>query len=145
MTFLQRIFSIPRGSSERPGTVSAAAQGSQQAVNVFLSPESLATFPGASLGVGVLFAIAKIFFPESDPRLLVVVIALVVGGAIFLVGINTPGSRPVGTGWVLAVLVAVINAFMLATTVLGLPVLTGPAPVSTPSVSPTPVPPATPG
>jgi hypothetical protein len=131
MNGLQRIFAVPHEPSSRakpPGPPPAAAGGggATSGTNVFLSPESLATFPGATLGAGAIWALSKIVFKDTSEQVLAMVAAFIIGTIVFLIGISTQGSQPKNAGaWALAFLVAFINSVLLATTVLGIPVMAG--------------------
>ena len=95
------------------------ALSKRPATAVFITPESLANFPIASIAVGLLSAVTRLLWPSLGREIAVVVWSLFVGGLI-LINIDFPATRPKGLiRWVVAVAVGLINSIFLAASVLG--------------------------
>jgi hypothetical protein len=105
------------GQAASPGAVGVAEPPS---VAVFVTPESLASFPVASLVVTGLWAFAKRMFSWGGSTTTVVVISLAVGLFIFMASIATPSMRPkTFPGWSVTVFIAFVNSLLLAAAALG--------------------------
>ncbi|SRR5712691_1526096 len=104
------------------GEAIAAADQNPGSVGVFVTPESLSSFPIASLVVSMLWFLCQKLWPAwGQSAWAVVVLAFLVGGAIFLYSVTDQNSRPVDTrAWVLALVVGFINCLLLACSALGI-------------------------
>jgi hypothetical protein len=81
---LSRIFNY----TVKRGTGAARPQGAPQdtAVSAFLTPQSLATFPGASAAVLILWKVAGQLVPAwKESRLVPLALALLVGLLVYLI------------------------------------------------------------
>jgi|ERR1700730_2652231 len=104
--------------------IAAAEQGSVE--GAFISPKSLASFPLAGGVVTILSKLLEHFFKVGDGAILYV--ALGVGLLIFLIGVQSADGRPKDpVGWVVAVLIGLVNSLLLAAAALGIntAILTG--------------------
>jgi len=89
-------------------------------VPVFITPQSLASFPVASAVVTTLWALATKMFPWGASTTVLLVLSLVVGGIIFAISVSSPASQPKEVkGWLVAGAIAVINSLLLAAAALG--------------------------
>ncbi len=107
--------SLPRGA---PGDVAAAAAADESQVGVFISAQSLVTFPVASTVVTVVSQVLQAVFPALKglnlvPLILAFVIGLLVY-AISMTGQMTTKEKLIG------LVIAVINSFFLAASALGI-------------------------
>ncbi len=87
-------------------------------VGVFIAPQSLTTFAGASAAVNVIWRVLGSTFPAwGGENATLLVIALLVGTLVYLISENPGASgqeRLVGIG------VAIVNSFLLAAAALGI-------------------------
>ncbi len=97
-----------RGESR---TVSA---GSETQQGVFITPQSLITFPVATAAISLIWKGVEALFPALHGSLWVpAVISLLLGGFIFYVGISDPKASRDTRDVVIAVFVAIVNIFYL--------------------------------
>jgi len=125
------IANLPKRAPAPPGAPRMAPPNAAAATPVFITPESLASFAGASAAV---LALQWLF----GPRYSIAALALV-GIAMFLVNISEPATRPnTLVKWLIAVVVAIINTAVLGATAAGVAsaksTTTSPAPAA--SVTP---------
>jgi len=93
----------------------------QPSTPVFITPESLTSFPIASVAVGLLAQVVIYFWPTCSQGGAVLGSSLLIGLLIFLVNIEKPGTRPKSTvQWIVAIMVALVNTLFLAAAVLGI-------------------------
>jgi len=116
----------PVSSSTAGWQVRAAASEGQAvttqrpATAVFITPESLTSFPMASLTVGILSELTRLVFPGIGRYTAVLGFSVFIGLLIFLSSIDRAATRPQGSvQWSVACLVALINSLFLAAAVLG--------------------------
>lgn len=92
---------------------------------VFVTPQSIVTFPIASLAVNVIWRVLAALVPAwGASQIVAVIIAFVIGLFIFAISIdwNAPlRDRLIALG------IAVINCFFLAASALGISVVGAPA------------------
>jgi hypothetical protein len=90
-------------------------------VPVFITPQSLASFPVASALVTTLWALSTKMFPTwGASTAVLLVLSLVVGGIIFSISVSAPTSQPKDfKGWLVGGAIAVINSLLLAAAALG--------------------------
>ena len=100
----------PTGETTPP----APGEGS---VGVFITPQSLLTFPGASGAVLVIWKVLGKIFSQPNSIYLPLLAASVVGMFMFYISMNPQGTR---RDHVQGFGVAVINSFMLAASALGI-------------------------
>jgi len=94
--------------------------GTGTEVPVFITPQSLASFPVASAVVTTLWALAAKMFPWGASTSVLLVLSLVVGGIIFAISVSSPSSQPKDfKAWLVAGAIAVINSLLLAAAALG--------------------------
>lgn len=109
----------------------SAEDGSSKTVPAFITLQSLVTFPGSAVAVTIVWR----FFDSLlgiDSRLVPVVAAFLVGGALYWMSLEENLSR---RDRVLGAGIAVINAMYLAMSVLGIDITLGAVDVG---VQPTP-------
>lgn len=113
---------IARTKVSVPGLAVAAAAAPEASTGVFITPQSLAAFPGASLAVTVIWVLAKKLVPSIGPSPWVPFIAsLIVGAAIFVFTVSDSKAAPkTRWQWVGAIAIAVFNSLYLAASALGL-------------------------
>jgi hypothetical protein len=112
----------PTQKAEAEGLAVAASTEPAPVVGVFITPQSLAAFPGASLAVTVVWALIKKLAPRLGASPWVPVLAsLVVGIIIFLSTVSDDRAAPkTRSKWIIAVAVALFNSLYLAASALGL-------------------------
>jgi hypothetical protein len=91
-------------------------------IGVFITPQSLMSFPVASLVVTYTWKLSKALWgPWADKPAIPVAASLVVGGIIFLASTDHPEAKPNSRKqWIVAGAVAVLNSLYLAAATLGL-------------------------
>lgn len=129
---LRRLFVVPVSSvitatswrvtaagSSGTKEVTGPGASSQGGVSVFITPESLSSFSGAAVVVGILAEfLVRVFYFNRDVT--VVVMSLIVGGVIFALSVEEPGSRPkTFVRWLVAVIIGILNSLLLAAAVEG--------------------------
>ena len=121
MAFRDLFLARPQGE-EPQGLAVAASTESPSPVAVFITPESLATFPGASLVVTVVWVLIKKLAPKFGASPWIPVVAsLAVGTVIFVSTISDRRAAPrTRSRWIVAIAVAVFNSLYLAASALGL-------------------------
>jgi hypothetical protein len=118
-----RDFFLARPQREEPeGLAFAASTEASPPVGVFITPQSLVTFPGASLAVTVVLVLLKKLVPGiSTSPWVTLVAALVVGTVIFIITISDADAAPkTRMKWLVAVAIALFNSLYLAASILGL-------------------------
>lgn len=122
MTFRDLFLAKARKEPEAGGLAVAASTQPPPVVGVFITPESLATFPGASLAVTVVWVLMKKLVPKIGASPWIPVVAsLVIGVIIFLTTISDDRVAPrTRSKWIIAVAVALFNSLYLAASTLGL-------------------------
>src|SRR5580692_4052843 len=94
MTF-RDLFLAKARKPEAEGLAVAASTEPPPVVGVFITPESLATFPGASLAVTVVWVLMKKLIPKIGASPWIPVVAsLVIGLVIFLTTISDDRVAP---------------------------------------------------
>lgn len=114
---------LARPQREEPkGLAVAASTEPAPPVGVFITPESLATFPGASLAVTVVWVLIKKLAPRLGASPWVPLVAsLVIGTVIFVSTISDERAVPrTRSKWIVAIAVALFNSLYLAASALGL-------------------------
>jgi hypothetical protein len=104
---------------EKGQAVAAQAAPPPSSQGVFLSAQSLVSFPVACAVVGLLWKLVQHYWPGTSD-FVVLYISLVVGFVLFIITITDPSARPKGLGWLAAILIAVLNSLVLAASALGL-------------------------
>jgi hypothetical protein len=96
--------------------------GRQVGVGVFTSPQSLVAFPLATCIVATLARAGRtIGHAEFDSIAMPLVGACAVGGAMFVLTVADPRSRPgSATQWLAAALTAAVNCLLLFSAALGI-------------------------
>jgi hypothetical protein len=93
---------------------------------VFVTPQSIVTFPIASLAVNVIWRVLAVLVPSAaGSQLVAVIIAFVIGLFIYAISVDWTASlreRLIALG------IALINCFFLAASALGISVVGAPAP-----------------
>jgi hypothetical protein len=102
------------------GAAYAAAEPSG-ATGVFITPQSLTTFPTASFVVALVWLLAKALFPTCGASPWVpLIVSLLVGAVVFVATTSEPNVRPHSQKeWLVAVVVAILNSLYLAASALG--------------------------
>ena len=120
MAFRDLFVARPRRTHLKGEALAAAAPDG--AVGVFITPKSLATFPGASAGVVVIWALAKRLAPTwGASQWVPFIAAIAVGGVIFLSSVSDPDAAPKSTAqWIVAVAIGFLNSLLLAAAALGI-------------------------
>src|SRR5215831_4432936 len=112
---------IARTKVALPGLAVAAAAAPEASTGVFITPQSLAAFPGASLAVTVIWLLAKRLVPSIGSSPWVPFIASFVGAVIFVFTVSDAKAAPeTRRQWVVAIAIAVFNSLYLAASALGL-------------------------
>src|SRR5258708_2622180 len=120
---IRRLF-VAEGELPPPVPGKAVAAGAQNpgSVGVFITPQSLSSFPVASFVVAMVWLLCQKLFPAWGQSLWVVILsAFLVGGAIFLFSVSVEDLKPRNTrAWILATVVGFINCLLLACSALGI-------------------------
>lgn len=108
---------IQKGEGYPAGTESREA-----AVGVFISPQSITSFPVAASVVAVCWQVAKKVWPMwGDDFMVPLVVAGAVGLLIFFVNATNDETRPRSVSeWIVASFLMVINSVFLAAAALGI-------------------------
>jgi hypothetical protein len=91
---------------------------------VFLTPQSLVTFPGATAAGLLIWRVAIVLFPASTSVSSVwvpFVIALVLGAFIWWIGVSDPDAHMNTREKITAAGVALLNSLQIFASLLGLP------------------------
>jgi hypothetical protein len=108
-----------RSGAARDAAVPAAALA--PAAGVFLTPQALTSFPVASGIISALWALAKQQFSWGGAKWVPLALSLVIGFCIFLITTSDESAKPSSTrGWIVSLLVALINCLMLCASALGI-------------------------
>ncbi len=92
----------------------------QSGQGVFLSAQSLVSFPVATAVVTFLWKLYLHFLPNSHDAV-VLWISLAIGLLIFLISTSDPTSQPKDRrSWIIAIAIALVNSLFLAASSLGL-------------------------
>ncbi len=116
----------PQAAAAQEGAVKGIAPAAPPAATetpVFITPQTLVTFPGASMVVLILWrTLGLAYTPLETMNLVPIIAALIVGALIYLVSLSpdmTPKDKAIGA------FLALINAMYIALFVLGVPVTFG--------------------
>jgi hypothetical protein len=106
----------------RKGQAIPTAAGSEAGAAVFLTPQSIVTFPVASVVVSVLWKLASAFWPIAGKSPWVpLIIAIVIGTIIFAISLSDNATKPqTGRQWFVAIGLGTVNSLFLAASALGL-------------------------
>src|SRR5262249_30486007 len=104
------------------GEALAAAEQNTGSVGVFLTPQSLTSFPIASFVVSMLWLLCQKLWPTwGQSAWVVIALAFMVGSVIFLYSVTDENSKPKDMrSWALVSIVAFINCLLLACSALGI-------------------------
>jgi len=96
------------------GESSIVSAGSEIEQGVFMTPQSLLTFPVATAAISLIWKGVEALLPAVQGSLWVpAVISLLLGAFIFYVGISDPKASRATRDIVIAVVVAIVNIFYL--------------------------------
>jgi hypothetical protein len=110
--------------ASRAGTPEGAMPVEQPASPVFLTPQSLVTFPGASLAINVVWnAIAVVNRNWATAALVPMVVALLIGGLIYWVSLSDQMGRKER---VMGLAIAVVNSLWLGLNALNVNIINPP-------------------
>jgi len=118
--FVVTVGNRPRKPLKGQAVAAAAAPSGQ--VGVFITPQSLASFPVASSVVVVIWSLFKSLFPTwGASKLVPLVASFLVGLLVFLINISDPQAAPKGAkAWLLGIAIAAVNCLFLASAALGI-------------------------
>ncbi|MCS6843906.1 MAG: hypothetical protein NZ528_06215 [Caldilineales bacterium] len=119
---------VARASSSLPSKGPQATEGptAQPASPVFLTPQSLVTFPGAALAINILWNFIAVLSKDLAQMAIVPLgLALVIGAIIYVVSLSPDMSRK---DKLLGGFVAFINAAWLGLNALGVDIVKAPVP-----------------
>lgn len=86
----------------------------------FITPQTLTSFVGASMVIGVISRVIMTFLSTADPTVVAAMVAIVIGLVVLAINVTDPRSTPSGRrGWFIAIIVGLINTFYLAAVALG--------------------------
>jgi len=125
MSAVKNLFNIhfpsSRGESRSPGP-SGHPFPAELSVGVFVTPQSMATFPGASAAVLVAWHVLDDVFALPHSKVVLLAVSLLVGFLIFLMS-ETRGMTP--RQKFIAAIIAFINSLLIAASALGIDVSAG--------------------
>lgn len=106
----------------RKGQAEATGDTPKAGVGVFVTAQSLATFPVASMVVTLIWKFTAALWPAAATyKWIPLLAALLIGAVIFLGSISEPTARPQsGIQWFVTIAVAIINSLFLAAAALGI-------------------------
>lgn len=115
-------FSLPQAEPQAGfGETRIAGQQRQGTGAAFLTPQTLATFPGASLALYILWAVVKRLWPDFGAADLVgLAIALIIGVVIYWASVSDPDLRLSRGQRVLGIGVAFFNSVYLFANAVGI-------------------------
>lgn len=100
---------------------SARETSDKDAKGVFITPQSLATFPVATAAVGIVWKVIETLVPAWKGALAVpAVIALVLGALLFFISITDPDAKRTPRDIVIGLVVAIINSCYLFASAVGI-------------------------
>lgn len=113
---------VVRSTSTRVRTTFApGGPAAAPATGVFITPQSLTSFPVASGIVTGLWALAQRLFAWGGSTLVVLCLSIAIGLLVFLINISDPTAAPKSAkAWLVAVSVALINCLFLCAAALGI-------------------------
>lgn len=104
-----------------PGQVGRQVAPSATSTGVFITPQSLTSFPVATGVVTAVWALVQRLTSWGNSSWVPLILSLVVGTVIFLINTSEPSAAPQSRrGWVIAVSVAVLNSLFLCAASLGI-------------------------
>jgi hypothetical protein len=107
------------------GSLAGMAPVEQPASPVFLTPQSLVTFPGASLAINIVWnAIAVVNRNWATAALVPMVVALLIGGLIYWISLSAQMARK---DRVMGLAIAIVNSLWLGLNALGITIINSPA------------------
>jgi hypothetical protein len=113
----------PKILSGTPGT-GAASGAPEPASPVFLTPQSLASFPGAALAINILWKLVAVVDANFAKRAIVpLALAFLVGAVIFIISYD--GKMP-RKAKIVGVFIALINSAWLGLNALGIDIFKPP-------------------
>ena len=108
---VQRVKGEPRLSSAEEGS----------AKGVFITPQSLVTFPIATTVISIIWKVLGTLFPSIDGSLWIpACTSLMFGAFIFYVGISDPKAKTTRRDVIIGAVVAVVNSFYLFASSVGI-------------------------
>lgn len=105
-------------ASDTPSSPSSASNAVESVTPVFLTPQSLATFPGASFAISLIWNVsAAIYEPLAQMKIVPIIASLFIGVIIFFQSYTENMSKAEKAT---AVFVAILNSLWLAAINLGI-------------------------
>jgi len=87
----------------------------------FLTPQTLMTFPGATMVIGVVWKVVESLMPSWEGDLLVpAAISLAIGGFIYFVGVTDPDARMTKRDMAIGAVIACFNTVYLFAVTTGI-------------------------
>lgn len=91
------------------------------ATGVFITPQSLTTFPVATTAISFIWKGVEVLFPHLKGSLWIPAItSLLLGGFTFYVGVSDPKANLTKRDVVIGVVVAIVNSFYLFASSVGI-------------------------
>ena len=112
-----------RGEPQPAGAKKDGERGGEnkEATGVFITPQSLATFPVATAAVGIVWKVAETLVPSWKDALIVpAIISLLLGALLFFISITDPDAKRTSRDLVIGVVVAIINSCYLFASAVGI-------------------------
>lgn len=111
---------IVQVAAPTPGAPAPVQDNKSQ--GVFLTPQSLVTFPGATAAGLLIWRVADVLYPASASVIWVpFVIALVLGAFIWWIGVSDPEAHMTPRDMIVAAGIALLNTLQIFASLLGLP------------------------
>ena len=105
-----------------PGAPAPAADTQEKSQNVFLTPQALITFPGATTAALLILRVLASLQPDwSKGPWPPFVISLVLGAFIWWIGISDPKAQMTARDKIVAAGIAILNTLQIYAAVRGLP------------------------
>lgn len=111
---------ISRPVSTSPSLEGVDLPSSESDGGVFITPQTLTTFAGASSVIGVSTRVVTTLWPDVNGQTISAIIAIIVGVAIFGINVFDDQARPkTKSAWFSAVVVGLINTVYLVAVAIG--------------------------
>jgi hypothetical protein len=120
--FVSRTPAPPRmtGLSLGPADQGAPPPPPPNEGGAFITPQTLASFAGASTIIGVTTRVVTALLPNVDGQSVAAIAAVIMGVVIFLINVTDPDAKPSNMrGWFIAFIVGLVNTIYLVAIAIG--------------------------
>ncbi len=122
MVGFRDLFNVTTHQTVVQATPGAAPPAQDQSQGVFLTPQSLATFPGATAAGLLIWRVVDVLHPAWASVIWVpFVIALILGAFIWWIGVSDPNADQSARYKITTAGIALLNTLQIFASLLGLP------------------------